>query len=219
MDRKNKLIKLQRFINLETGDIHTDRFEYENSLFEKAKQKKLLDAQIARCRKCEGMNIRRLTESCPGWGDLNARIFFIGQSLHQPGVESGIPFIIGCGYLIDAALRLSGLLRKDIFFDNALACHPEKNRASTDEEKSNCLWHLVANLEIVRPELIVALGNDAKWALEKIYDNGFDYQERDTKALFVKHPAAFSYSAPEQRIDWVLKLSKEIDKVIKNETE
>lgn len=199
---------LRKMVDLKTGAINTEAFDYENVLYEKAIQKQSLDARIAACQLCEGLNISRFTDSCPGWGDLNAKVFFIGQSLHKPGISSGLPFILGSGYLLDAALRLSGLLRKDVFITNTVHCHPPRNRASTDEEKMNCLSFLRKEVQIVQPKLIVALGNDAQWALIKA---GYSTK----RALAVKHPAAFLHSAPEDSIEWILKLSKEIDKVYK----
>lgn len=202
---------LKALADLETGKLHTDLFDYENSLHRKAVQMKALAAKIRRCKKCPGLNVKRFTEACPGWGNLNADIFFIGQSLHEPGVSSDLPFILGCGYSIDAALRLSGLLRKDVFMSNVVHCHPEKNRGSTAEEKENCLPYLVSELDIVNPKLLVALGNDAKEAV----DVALSWCTLLGKVLKIKHPASFMYSAPEERIDYIVKLSLEIDKVLK----
>ena len=107
LKRKEKLIALRNMIDLESGTLNKDFFVYENTLYEKAVQKKSLDSRIAKCQLCEGLNIKRLTDSCGGWGDLNAKIFFIGQSLHKPGILSDLPFILGCGDQLDAAQRLS----------------------------------------------------------------------------------------------------------------
>jgi len=203
--RKEKLIALREMIDLETGAINTDFFEYENTLYDKAVRKKSLDFYINKCQLCEELNIKRYSDSCGGWGDLNAKVFIIGQSLHRPGILSGLPFILGSGYLLDAALRLSGLLRKDVFITNVVHCHPPRNRGSLESEKKNCLPFLVQEIRIVSPQLIVALGNDAHWATDKI----------DVKALKVRHPAFFLHSAPEDSIEWIIKLSNEIDKVYK----
>jgi DNA polymerase len=219
--RKDKLVALRDFIDLETGDIHEVSFEYEQSLYKKAVAKKALDARIKVCERCPGMNIKRITESCPGWGDLNASVFFVGQSLHRPGVSSGIPFILGSGYLLDAALRLSGLLRKDVFITNAVHCHPSKNRASLTDEKENCLNFLKQEITIVQPKLVVALGNDAHWAVRKLLtpktrkkgNSDISWLVPMPKVLCLKHPASFLHSAPHACIDWIVKLSLEIDKI------
>lgn len=208
--RKDKLVALKEFVDLETGKVDREAFVYENTLYEKSVKMKSLAGRISRCKKCPGLNIKRFTESTPGWGNVNSPIFFIGQSLHEPGVSSGIPFVLGCGYCIDAALRLSGLLRKDIFMTNVVHCHPEKNRSSTVEEKNSCLEYLAKEIEIVKPRMIIALGNDAKEAIAEFTI----LKKEDRKVIKIKHPASFMYSTPEERIDWIVKLSLEIDKVV-----
>lgn len=210
--REQKLTYLQEFMNLETGELNKESFTWENSLYEKALRKKCLDAQILKCRKCEGLNIKRFTECAPGWGNLNADIFFIGQSLHKPGVQTSIPFILGSGYMIDAALRLSKLLRKDVFLSNVIHCHPPGNRGSTDQEKKNCESYLWQEIDIIQPKMIVALGNDAKVFTEqpKLW-----LKQAPPRILKVKHPASFSYREPESKPNWIVKLSLEMDKVLK----
>ena len=214
--RKDKLVILEDFLDLETGEIDKASFEYENTLYDKAVQMKSLNNKIRKCSLCPGMNIKRYTECCPGWGNLNSKVFFIGQSLHTPGIMSDIPFILGCGYVLDASLRLSGLLRKDVFISNTVHGHPPGNRASTDEEKTNCLRHLMTEIEIVKPELLVALGNDAQWTIKEMAMTGFCTGVN--KVYCIKHPASFMYASSELRIDWIIKLSLEIDKVYKDES-
>jgi len=213
LKRKDKLIALRKMVDLETGAINEAAFEWENTLYEKAIQKKSLDRRIHNCELCEGLNITRCTDSCGGWGDLNAKVFFIGQSLHKPGILSDLPFIKGSGYLLDAALRLSGLLRKDVFITNVVHCHPPRNRSSAFWERRSCLPFLKTELEIVRPELVVALGNDAQEAIREIAMS--DFSTGANKVLSVKHPASFLHSAPEDSIEWIIKLSNEIDKIYK----
>lgn len=200
-------------MNLETGELYEDLFTWEKNLYEKAIRKKSLDRRIKKCKLCPGLNIPRFTESAPGWGNLNADIFFIGQSLHKPGVASGLPFILGSGYLVDAALHLSGLTRNDVFISNVVHCHPADNRSSLDAEKKNCEAYLETEMSIVRPKLYVALGNDAK----QFFSN---HLPRDAKILYMKHPAALIHDGgdPKDKYSWIVKLSMQIDKVLKGES-
>lgn len=207
--RPEKLTALRNFVNLETGEVYEDKFIWENSLYEKAVQKKSLDKSISSCNKCSQMNIMRYSENCPGWGNLNSPYFFIGQSLHRPGMMSTLPFILGCGYMLDAALRLSGMRRHDVFLSNVVHCHPPRNRPSTMEEKENCLSFLRQELEIVQPKMVIALGADAEWAIQKLKMKS----SKSQRILKVKHPASFMYSAPELRIEWIIKLSTEMDRL------
>jgi len=219
--RSDKLIALKKLADTETGRLYLEKFVDEKTLYEKAVKMKALSAKIAKCRKCPGLNLKRFTESCPGWGCLNSKVFVIGQSLHQPGVVSGLPFILGSGFSLDAALRLSGMDRYDIFISNAVHCHPPNNRASTLKEKQNCLLFLKQELEIVKPKLIAALGADAQWAIAHIISPSLrgdppnrSSSHQNVRILNLKHPAAFIYSAPEMRIDFIVKLSLEMDKIL-----
>ena len=204
--RAEKLTYLQTLMDLETGRLDEGAFQWENELCEKGVKEKVLRGKILRCGRCPGMNIPRFTEAVPGWGNLNAEVMFVGQSLHQPGVVTGLPFIGGSGYLIDAALRCSGLLRKDVFLWNVVLCHPPNNRASKQEEKDNCFEYLQEAVDIVRPRLLILLGNDAKQAPLTI--------PQGTTWRCYTHPASFMYAEPESRANWVVKVSLEMDKVI-----
>jgi uracil-DNA glycosylase family 4 len=211
--RAEKLTQLQQFCNLETGELDKSQFGKEFSLLDKAVAMTILAGKIKRCRKCEGLNLTRMTEGAAGWGNLNADVMFVGQSLHEPGMVSQIPFIGGSGLAIIAALRLSGLERGDCFWTNTVHCHPERNRRSSEEEKKNCLRFLYAELSIVRPSLIVAMGNDAKEAMMQTPIT--KPMNGDATLICIKHPASFMYAAPEKRVNWIVKLSLEIDKCLK----
>ena len=203
--KRRKLIALRTMMDLETGELHESAFPEVRDLYTRAIMKKTLDREIRNCKQCPAMNIKRITESSPGRGDLFAKVFFVGQSLHEPGMCSHVPFILGSGYLIEAALRLSGIPRHDIFWTNAVHCHPQKNRASKDSEKSNCLPYLIRELGIVQPRLVVTFGNDAESALAQI--------PGPWKRLHLKHPAAlYRNGSAEAKVAWVLRLSKTLDK-------
>ena len=208
--RSEKLEHLGRFCNLETGEFNKGVFADMDLLYNKGRLYHKLCQRIRCCSKCEGMNIGRVTECCPGWGNLNAEIMFVGQSLHEPGMFSQIPFILGSGLIIDAALRLSNIDRHNCFWTNCLHCHPERNRPSTDEEKENCLSYLFEELDIVRPKVVIALGKDAEWGVQRYMDG----RDVDFKYLKYLHPASLIYSAPEARPNYIVKMCLEIDKIL-----
>lgn len=209
-ERSKKLIQLSKFCNLESGDLDESEFADLDLLYQKGRKYHRLCQKIRQCSLCPGMNIGRVTEVCPGWGNLNADVMFVGQSLHEPGMYSQIPFILGSGLIIDAALRLSGINRHDCWWTNAVLCHPERNRASTEEEKKNCLSYLFEELDIVQPYVVVALGKDAEQSVGK-YMRGREY---GWKYLHYVHPASLTYSAPENKPNWIIKLSLDLDKAL-----
>lgn len=113
-------------------------------------------------------NLRPGKKAVLGAGSLDARIFFVGEA---PGPEEelvGEPFVGPAGQLLTKMIAGMGLKREQVYIANILCWRPlppmaagdaaELNRTATVEEMAFCLPFLRAALEIVKPELIVALG-------------------------------------------------------------
>ena len=101
-----------------------------------------------------------------GVGNLDADIFFCGEA---PGADEeiqGEPFVGKAGQLLTKIIAAMGLKREDVYIGNIMNWRPELptrtgNRPPTQEEMAYCLPYLKAQLEIVRPKVIVALGMTA----------------------------------------------------------
>ena len=206
--RKQKLVKLSKLYNLETGKRNKDAFHAVDLLFEKAVKKKALDLEIVNCDKCEGLNIRCMTEAAIGCGNLNATIMLVGQSLCTQCMNTGMPFTRGSGYLIDSSLSLADLSRKDVFITNLVHCHPLHNRASEDHEIRNCAEYLLREIRIVRPELVITLGADARESFARLTRN----KKLKYKVHNVKHPAYFLHAGFEGAVEWMISLATIMEK-------
>jgi DNA polymerase len=101
-----------------------------------------------------------------GVGNLDADIFFCGEA---PGADEetvGEPFVGRAGQLLTKMIAAMGLSRADVYIGNIMNWRPEMpsaagNRPPTQEEMQFCLPYLRAQIEIVKPRLIVALGATA----------------------------------------------------------
>lgn len=106
-----------------------------------------------------------------GVGALDAKMFFCGEA---PGAEEetqGEPFVGPAGQLLTKMIQAMGLKRADVYIGNIMNWRPQLptidgveqlgNRPPTAEEMAYCLPYLRAQLEIVQPEVIVALGSTA----------------------------------------------------------
>lgn len=101
-----------------------------------------------------------------GTGTVDAEIFFCGEA---PGAEeetAGEPFVGPAGELLTKIIVAMGLSREQVYIGNIMKWRPEMptpigNRPPTAEEMAFCLPFLRAQLEIVRPKVIVALGATA----------------------------------------------------------
>jgi uracil-DNA glycosylase family 4 len=209
--RREKLVALEEHMNLETGAIKYDTFPYEDELFRRAMVKKRIDRKIKGCKLCPGLNVTACTESSPGFGNLLSPIMVVGQSLCTVCMNTQIPFTKGSGYLLDAALILSGLTRYDIFITNVLHCHPPRNRPSKPQELLNCKKFIIQEICLVNPKIVIAFGASAKSVLQEMKDDVFS----DSMRLFpVKHPAYYLHKGWEEAKDWIVRLSLEMDKFL-----
>jgi len=121
--------------------------------------------QVKKCCKCELASTR--TNAVPGEGNPHARIVFVGEG---PGAEEdaqGRPFVGRAGRLLDKMIAGMGLKRQDVFICNVLKCQPPGNRDPRPEEIISCLPYLQRQIELINPEIIVALGAHAARTLLK----------------------------------------------------
>ncbi len=203
--RKTKLVALQQHLDLETGEFLT-RNPIGSLLFKKTARKQRLDKQIMDCRLCKGLNIKSSTRAVPAWGNLNANIFFVGESPCVHSMVVQVPFAHKSGRILDIILSLSGLTRYDVCISDSIHCHTIRDRNPEPEEMNNCTMFLNRILHIVKPKLIIPLGAFAKIAIEKI-----DTKSLKCKVMPATHPARFLYN-PRGIKDYILKLSLELDK-------
>ncbi|OBG65992.1 uracil-DNA glycosylase [Mycobacterium sp. E3339] len=93
----------------------------------------------------------------------------VGQSLCGPCMKTGIPFTGGSGRFIDAALALAGRCKAELFTTNVVHCHPPENQPSERAWIANCADYLRREFAVVRPLLVVGLGEDARSAIRAEY--------------------------------------------------
>ena len=123
-----------------------------------------LKAAVSGCTKC-GLHKTR-TQTVFGVGDENADWMLIGEA---PGAEEdrlGDPFVGQAGKLLDNMLAAIGLSRrKNVYIANVLKCRPPGNRNPTPEEVGQCTPHLLQQIELIKPRLILAMGRFAAQTL------------------------------------------------------
>ena len=124
--------------------------------------------------------LRDVVENCPicnehlssfgkvvfGTGDPNAEIFFCGEAPGADEEKAGEPFVGPAGQLLTKIIQAMGLQRSEVYIGNILKWRPEHdkpygNRPPTIEEMNFCLPYLKAQIAIVQPKVVVALGNTA----------------------------------------------------------
>ncbi len=118
-----------------------------------------LKKEIKNCNRCELYKTRK--NPVIGEGSLNTKIMFIGES---PGYNEDLtdhPFCGAAGKILDELLDSITLKREDIYITNILKCKPPKNRSPLDSEIKSCSPYLDRQIKIIKPTVIVTLGNFA----------------------------------------------------------
>lgn len=136
---------------------------------DRRRQKASLDDEIRACRRCEGMNEEGVTQAAPGWGNPDSPVAIVGQSLCEQCMKPQEPFYEGSGSLLNTSFERAGCEKADTFITNVVHCHPPGNRKSHNHEIVNCSSYLYRELEIVRPRLVIGLGDDAERVLSFFY--------------------------------------------------
>jgi uracil-DNA glycosylase len=125
-----------------------------------------LKTAVSGCTKC-GLHQAR-TQTVFGVGDENADWMLIGEA---PGAEEdrlGDPFVGQAGKLLDNMLAAIGLSRREnVYIANVLKCRPPGNRNPAPDEVEKCTPHLLKQIELIQPKLILAMGRFAAQTLLK----------------------------------------------------
>jgi uracil-DNA glycosylase len=156
-----------------------------------------LKNEYSTCTRCPLLCDTR-TQVVFGSGNSNAKIILIGEAPGANEDKNGIPFCGMSGKILDELLISVGLSREDIFITNTILCRPPKNRNPKKEEVENCRERLDQLIEIMKPEVIVTIGNFAteriinKTGIKSIRGKVFNYN--NIKVIPVVHPASYLYS-------------------------
>jgi uracil-DNA glycosylase family 4 len=94
-------------------------------------------------------------------GDPNARLLFVGEGPGADEDAQGLPFVGRAGQLLNNMIAAMGLKREEVYIANVVKCRPPQNRTPEPEEANTCSPFLFRQIDVVRPEVIVALGATA----------------------------------------------------------
>lgn len=162
---------------------------------------------IGDCKRCKLAQYR--THLVFGTGNPRARLMFVGEG---PGAEEdaqGEPFVGRAGRLLtDIIERGMGLRRADVYICNVIKCRPPENRNPEPDEVAACQPFLDRQIDLVSPEVIVALGTFAAQALfnERTPISRMRGQWREVrgiKAMPTFHPAYLLRSPADKRLVWI----------------
>jgi len=159
----------------------------------------------ATCRRCRLAATRQKVVF--GAGDPRARLMFVGEG---PGAEEdkqGLPFVGRAGELLTRIIRAIDLDREQVYIANVVKCRPPGNREPLPDEAAACRGFLDAQIDLVRPLILVALGRVAAQALlgteapiSRLRGEWHVVRGVPTRATY--HPAALLRNAALKRPTW-----------------
>lgn len=161
---------------------------------------------VARCTACKLHATR--TQGVLGVGDRNADWLIVGEA---PGAEEdaqGEPFVGQAGKLLDAMLKSIGLARgANVYITNVLKSRPPGNRNPEADEVAACRPYLLAQIELIQPKLILALG---RFAAQNLLDTdeaiarlrGRVHRFQNVPLVVTYHPAYLLRNLPDKARAW-----------------
>src|SRR4051794_30792226 len=138
-------------------------------------------------------------------GDVNARLMFVGEGPGADEDAQGLPFVGKAGQLLNNMIVAMGLKREQVYIANIVKCRPPANRVPEPVEANTCSQFLVKQIDVVQPEVIVALGSTAATYLLGVKQSlaalrGRWHSCRGAKVAVTYHPA-FLLRDPRQKAE------------------
>ncbi|MGB7135071.1 MAG: uracil-DNA glycosylase [Acidobacteriaceae bacterium] len=142
-----------------------------------------------------------------GDGDPNARLMFVGEGPGADEDAQGLPFVGRAGQLLNNMITAMGLSRDQVYIANIVKCRPPQNRVPEPEEAHTCEPFLFRQIDVIRPEVIVALGSTAatyllgaKSPLSAL--RGRIHRARGVKLIVTYHPAYLLRDPRQKKEAW-----------------
>jgi uracil-DNA glycosylase len=171
-----------------------------------------LQNTVANCRACGLCEGRAKTVF--GTGDQKAKYLFVGEGPGYNENLQGEPFVGIAGQLLDNMMRALGMQRGEAtYIANVVKCRPTdaqgKDRAPTANEIAACLPYLQRQIELIQPELIIALGKTAAVSLLNLdietpvgQLRGKLHRYQDIPLVVTYHPAYLLRKPTEKSKTW-----------------
>ena len=131
---------------------------------ERAAALEVIRDEIGECTRC-ALHAGR-NKIVFGEGDPAARLMFVGEGPGADEDAQGLPFVGKAGQLLNNMIAAMGLKREQVYIANVVKCRPPGNRVPEQEEGAICTPFLFRQIDVVRPQVLVALGaTAATWLL------------------------------------------------------
>lgn len=150
-----------------------------------------------KCLNCEKCSLSKTrTNIVFSDGVPNSKLVLVGEAPGFYEDKSGKPFVGKAGQLLDKIFECVGLSRqKDVYIMNTIKCRPPNNRDPEPAEKEACREFMDAQLNILKPKIILICGNvalksllDLPYGITRARGNWFD-GPYGAKMMPIYHPS------------------------------
>lgn len=148
---------------------------------------------VSVCTRCALHATRKQTVF--GVGNPRAKLMFIGEAPGADEDAKGEPFVGRAGQLLNKIIAAMGMTREEVYIGNILKCRPPQNRDPLPSEVECCEEYLRAQIALIQPRYICALGRvAAHWLLKTDAPLGAlrsgQYRYEGIPVIVTYHPAA-----------------------------
>ena len=172
MKSYQNLVLLQNLYRLKAmGFEYIDPFNVnDNKNYEKPSSLNELGQNINSCHLCDLSKSR--TQSMSGSGNINAELMIIDYNVSQAQDASNTYYAGRSGETLKSMIeKVIGLQTDDVYLTHAVKCKPLKSNKPSPSEWNSCKTYLYAQIEFIKPKVIVTLGEDAYACVSEDYDN------------------------------------------------
>ena len=162
-------------------------------------------ADIGNCTRCPLHEGR--TQVVHTVGNYQADLMFIGEAPGADEDAKGEPFVGRAGQLLNKIIEAIGMKRDEVCIGNINRCRPPGNRQPTLPEAHTCKPFLLREIAVIRPKVIVVLGNtalhnllDTKVGITRMRGQFHDYY--GVKVMPTFHPAYLLRDPSKKREVW-----------------
>lgn len=162
-------------------------------------------ADIGDCTRCPLHTGR--TQIVHTTGNFQADLMFVGEAPGADEDAQGFPFVGRAGQLLTKIIEGIGMKREEVCIGNINRCRPPGNRQPILPEAEACKPFLLREIAVVRPKVIVVMGNTAtqnllntKVGITRLRGNFQDYF--GVKVMPTFHPAYLLRDPHKKREVW-----------------
>lgn len=167
-----------------------------------------LQTRVAGCERCKLCATR--TQTVFGAGVTSAKLMIVGEAPGADEDASGQPFVGRAGKLLDEMLKAIGHTRaENVYIANVVKCRPPANRDPEPEEVEGCRPYLDAQIQLLQPKLILALGRIAaqrllgsELPLSRLRGELQHYGSQKIPVMVTYHPAYLMRAPREKAKSW-----------------